>query len=414
MRFFILLAVLLLCSCSANSTDDSVGDTKADVPTGNVVESDNVADSSEEKKVKTIRFATFNASLHRKSANRLTEDLASLKDSKATKIAAIIQTVRPDVLLVNEFDFQDGAAELFLKYLSTAQHGCLPIEYDFHFCRPVNTGTPSGIDLDGNGKTGQPNDSFGYGLFPGQYGMLVLSKFPIDESNARTFQKFLWKDMPDALLPKKEDGTNFYSDESLKIFRLSSKSHWDVPIQIGESTVHFLASHPTPPVFDGPEDRNGKRNHDEIRMWVDYVDPARGEYLYDDAGKRGGLLEGATFVIVGDQNADPVDGDSTQNAANQLVDHPLVNRSPIPSSKGAVEASSEQGRKNKTQTGDPKFDTGDFNDRGSGNLRIDYVLTSKTLQPVDAGVFWPMSGEPGHEWINASDHRLVWVDVVSP
>jgi hypothetical protein len=45
--------------------------------------------------------------------------------------------------------------------------------------------------------------------------------------------------------------------EELEVFRLSSKSHWDVPIVIGRKTVHFLVSHPTPPVFDGPEDRNG-------------------------------------------------------------------------------------------------------------------------------------------------------------
>ena len=57
------------------------------------------------------------------------------------------------------------------------------------------------------------------------------------------------------------------------MFRLSSKSHWDVPIRIGRETVHFLVSHPTPPVFDGPEDRNGTRNHDEIRFWADYVGP---------------------------------------------------------------------------------------------------------------------------------------------
>ena len=35
-------------------------------------------------------------------------------------------------------------------------------------------------------------------------------------------------------------------------FRLSSKSHWDVPLSIGGRTVHFLVSHPTPPVFDDP------------------------------------------------------------------------------------------------------------------------------------------------------------------
>ncbi len=60
------------------------------------------------------------------------------------------------------------------------------------------------------------------------------------------------------------------------MLRLSSKSHWDIPLQIGGAIVHVLTAHPTPPVFDGPEDRNGCRNHDEIRLWSDYIDPSRG------------------------------------------------------------------------------------------------------------------------------------------
>ena len=67
-----------------------------------------------------------------------------------------------------------------------------------------------------------------------------------------------------------------------------------MPIVIGRKTVHFLVSHPTPPVFDGPEDRNGTRNHDEIRFWADYIRRGRrSRYTYDDAGRRGGLEGGA-------------------------------------------------------------------------------------------------------------------------
>ena len=79
-------------------------------------------------------------------------------------------------------------------------------------------------------------------------------------------RQFRWADMPGNLIP-----TDFYSPEEQAALRLSSKSHWDVPVRIGRRTVHFLVSHPTPPTFDGPEDRNGRRNHDEIRFWADYV-----------------------------------------------------------------------------------------------------------------------------------------------
>ena len=177
---------------------------------------------------------------------------------------------------------------------------------------------------------------------------------------------------------------------SSAIFRLSSKSHWDLPLAIGGKTVHFLVSHPTPPVFDGPEDRNGTRNFDEIRFWADYISPARSDYIYDDSGQRGGLKPGELFVIAGDQNSDPLDGDSIPGAIQQLIEHPLVNTKFTPSSPGAVEQSALQGGANATHRSDPRFDTADFADSAPGNLRADYVLPRKTIQILDGAVFWPL------------------------
>jgi hypothetical protein len=66
---------------------------------------------------------------------------------------------------------------------------------------------------------------------------------------------------------------------------------------------------------------------------------------------------------------------------------------------------------NHQQTGDPAADTADFDDRYTGNLRLDYVLPSRGLKVLEGGVFWPAAGEPGHEWADVSDHHLVWLDV---
>jgi hypothetical protein len=253
---------------------------------------------------------------------------------------------------------------------------------------------PSGFDLNNNGVIGGPDDALGFGFFPGQFGMAVYSMHPIDATHARTFQTFLWKDMPGARLPDDPNTAapaDWYSRAELNIFRLSSKSHWDLPILVGGKTVHFLVSHPTPPVFDGPEDRNGTRNFDEIRFWADYITPERSGYIYDDADTFGGLKPGELFVIAGAQNSDPLDGDSIPGAIQQLIEHPLVNTKFTPSSPGAVQQSALQGGANLTHRSDPQFDTADFADTAPGNLRADYVLPRKSLRIVDGAVFWPLN-----------------------
>jgi hypothetical protein len=384
-----------------------------------------------------VRFATFNASLNRFNAGDLATELAAPGSAQPDTVAEIIQRVRPDVLLINEFDFDaGGVAALGFQdnYLSVAHGDAEPIVYPYRFVAPSNTGIFSGFDLDNSGAAGDfvPNDSFGFGFFPGQFGMAVYSMFPIDEDELRTFQLFLWRDMPGALLPvDPSTGQMWYSDAELDVFRLSSTSHWDVPIVISDSgrpkTVHFLVSHPTPPVFDGPEDRNGTRNSDEIRFWADYIIPSRSGYIADDNGRPGGLPHGALFVIAGDQNSDPVDGDSIPGSAQQLLDHPLVNTKVTPSSPGGPEQAALQGNVNTLHIGDPAFDTADFFDGvppppfggAPGNLRADYVLPSKGLRITDAAVFWPASGDPLFPLVGtfpfpSSDHRLVWIDVRNP
>ena len=175
-------------------------------------------------------------------------------------------------------------------------------------------------------RIGGGGDALGFGEFPGQYAMVVLSRFPIDREHVRTFRKFLWRDMPGALLPDKLETPlpfDWYSPEELAVLPLSSKSHWDVPVRIGKHTLHLLVSHPTPPAFDGPEDRNGLRNHDEIRFWSDYLSPRGADYIRDDSGRRGGFA-GRTFVIMGDQNSDPEDGASRHEAIRALLSHARV------------------------------------------------------------------------------------------
>jgi 2',3'-cyclic-nucleotide 2'-phosphodiesterase (5'-nucleotidase family) len=379
-----------------------------------------------------LKIATYNASLNRSAEGQLISDLSDPSSAQPRVIAEIIQRNNPDVVLINEFDYDaaGSAADLFRdNFLEVSQNGAEPVFYPYVYLAPSNTGISSGFDLNNNGTAvttpgapGYGDDSLGFGAFPGQFGMVLYSKLPIDTGAVRTFQTFLWKDMPGALLP--DDAStpapnDFYSAEELDVFRLSSKSHWDVPVKIGDQTLHILASHPTPPVFDGPEDRNGRRNHDEIRFWADYVTPGKGEYIYDDEGVLGGLPLGESFVLLGDMNSDPFDGDSIPGAAQQLLDNPRFNASNPPKSEGAVQAAMLQGGANATHKGDPKFDTADFADGTPGNLRVDYALPSSDIIIKDSGVFWPLNTDPLFPLVGvfpfpSSDHKLVYVSIELP
>lgn len=378
----------------------------------------------------TLRVATYNVSLNRANAGDLITDLSDGTDAQAQGIAEVIQRTRPDVVLLNEFDFDAAgdAVRLFAdNHLAVSQGGADPITYPHVFLAPSNTGVPSGHDLNNDGTVGGPDDAFGFGTFEGQYGMALLSRYPIDTAGVRTFQELRWADMPGALLPDDPDTAapdDWFTPEELADVRLSSKSHWDVPVVVGGQVIHVLAAHPTPPVFDGPEDRNGRRNHDEIRFWADYVDPTASAWITDDDGGTGGLADGADFVIVGDYNADPHDGDSVASAANQILQSPFANpdieTTMAPSSAGGTRASADQAGANTGHTGDPAFDTGDFGfagagnpDAAPGNLRVDHVIPSLGLPILGSGVFWLTPEDP--LWplgeFPHSDHRLVHVDL---
>ncbi|MCH8536534.1 MAG: endonuclease/exonuclease/phosphatase family protein [Alkalimonas sp.] len=362
-----------------------------------------------------LTVATFNVSME--AANYLPQDqqgdqtelikrLATGEEPQIRAVARIIQLTRPDVILLTEFDFianpAQGVHALQQNYLAVAQHGARPIEYPYYFYAPVNTGQPSPFDLDRDGTaTGVGADAWGYGFYPGQYGMLLLSRYPIEHDAIRTFRHFKWKDMPDYLQTTQADGSPWYEDAAWQQFPLSSKSHWDVPIKVNGKRLHIFASHPTPPAFDGPENRNGNRNHDEIRFWADYISGEQGNYIYDDKGLAGGFDSQAPFVILGDLNASPVEGDAIKAGIQRLLAHPRV-QDPEPGSRGAVEHSPDNPHA--------------AHHTAIWRMRADYVLPSKTgVQVLNSGVFWPASDETGYQLVQrrqtSSDHRLVWVQL---
>ncbi|GGA19458.1 endonuclease/exonuclease/phosphatase family protein [Neptunicoccus cionae] len=353
-----------------------------------------------------IRIATFNAALSRKGPGLLLRDIEQGNDAQIKAVIAILQTVRPDILLINELDHdhENLTLQAFLRRLAQDTEDGAALDYPYYYAPAQNTGLPSGRDLDGDGRLGGPADNYGFGYFRGQYAMALVSRFPLDTEKALDFSDLLWKHIPNAEMPKAADGSAFPSYDALHAMRLSSKSHWDVPVVLPDGRrLHLLASHPTPPVFDGPEDMNGKRNRAEILFWDSYI---RETLLPTDAD----------FVLLGDLNADPADGEGSHDAINTLLSAEYI-QDPEPRSKGGALAAQAQAGVNAEHQSDPATDTADWNDsNGPGNLRVDYVLPSAALNVSDAGVFWPAPDTAGFEWIGSdgrasSDHRLVWIDI---
>lgn len=364
-----------------------------------------------------IRIATWNLEdVTPRSMERDRDRLARLGE--------VIRDIDPDIMLLNEVAYGpatpggegDEAPLLGRALVEAFIAGAVADGAPGYqvFTEAVNTGVASGFDLDNNGTVAREpgsrdygGDCLGYGTFPGQYGMALLVRrdLRILDDRVRTFRTFLWKDMPGAKLPPVGEGGGWYSEEELGVLPLSSKSHWDVPVELPDGRVlHVLASHPTPPVFDGPEDRNGARNHDEIRFWREYIDGAA--WIYDDAGVRGGLEPGALFVILGDLNADPDEGDSAGHPTLEfLLDSTRAQGEVVPRSRVEVERL-------------------DADDTSRFRLRVDYVIPSVGLDVLGAGVVRGLEDLPlGRAeaardreegwWAGEfpSDHFAVWVDV---
>lgn len=330
-------------------------------------------------------------------------------EAQVDAAVAVLRAVRPDILLLNEIDADppDLAVTLFAARLAQKDRPELgePFTLELTYTASSNTGAASGLDLDRDGKRDGPGDAWGFGHYLGQYGFALLSRFPFDRPAIRTFQTLRWSAVPNSLIPDGRGGKPAWlEDEAAAAQPLSSKNHVDAPVLLPNGQrLHLLAAHPTPPVFDGPEDRNGRRNFDEIRLFADLLsDGDAAAWIVDDAGARGGLAAGAHAVVLGDLNADPVRDEAPygRTAISQLLEHPRL-CDPRPRGPGGA-------RFDRPYPGDPTERTNSWG-------RLDYVLPTCSLEVVESGVFAPADEDPLAAVVQrASDHRLVWVRLRVP
>lgn len=267
----------------------------------------------------------------------------------------MIAAADPDILALQDIDYDGNAVAL--SALAEA------LGYPYFMTRRPNTGLLTGLDLDLDGRTDGPRDAHGYGRFSGEGGMALLSRFPLGD--VQDFSDMLWQDLPD------NSAADVTPDNALAILRLHTVGAWQVEVLTPNGPLHILMSHATPPVFDGPEDRNGLRNADEIRFWDLHLDAAAPE----------------RFAYMGTLNVDPERGEGRREALLEFLAHPAL-QDPVPDGP-----------------------TVDWEEPIPGDLRVDYLLPSRTLRVLDAGIFWPTEGPLADAVAEASDHRLVWVDV---
>lgn len=329
----------------------------------------------------TLRVATWNVGLDRTGPGLLVQDIAGGDDPQIAAIVKVLVALDADVILLTSVDYdrQGVALGLLADQLKASGLG-----YPHRFAFRPNTGMQTGFDVDGNGRIGDARDAQGFGLFSGQGGMAVLSRLPVDEAGARDFSGYLWRDLPGAMLPEGMDlGL-------VEVQRLATTGFWDVPVLAEAGPLHLLAWHATPPVFDGPEDRNGRRNHDEAAFWSRFL---KGSLPMEP-------LVGP-FVLLGDGNLDPADGDGLREGIAGLLADPAL-QDPLP-----------KGSHGRSEAGDPALDTAIYDDLGG--LRLDYVLPSVGVRVTGSGVLWPPESDPLWPDLAAASHHFpVWVDIELP
>lgn len=315
-------------------------------------------------------------------------DITTGRDPQIAAATRVLAALDADILVLTGFDADARAVALNAFAATLASAG---LSYPYRFQPTGNAGLPTGLDADADGRLSEPQDAQGWGRFPGAGGIAILSRLPLLADQAQDHSAFLWRDLPGHLMPP---GT----DPALAdVQRLSSHSHLILPVQWGDRRLSLLIWHATPPAFDGPEDRNGRRNHDEAAFWLHLL-----------AGSLPFAAPDPPFVLAGDANLDPADGDGLPAALRALLSHPAV-QDPAPRGSHARRPPADD----PDHSGDPALDTALYDTLGG--LRLDYLLPSADLSVTASGVLWPPPDAPLLADLAAASHHFpVWMDLTPP
>ena len=316
--------------------------------------------------------------LTRKGPGLMLRALTDRPDDQSTAAIAILASTTADILVLGGVDHDYGLHGLRALRDRLAEAGQ---SYAHIAAISPMSGKASGVDLDDDGRLNEPEDALGYGWFSGENGLAILSNFPLGE--IEDLGRVLWADVPNSA------ARDVLPPAAAAVVPLASTAHWRVPVSAPGGTFDLLAMAATPPVFDGPEDRNGLRNRDQLLFWAT------------------ALSQGAFTapILAGRFNLDPMDGEGHLTALRALLDHPRL-QDPAPTSPGGAGFYSDI-----PNNGPPAQDTAAWQ-KPPGPLRVDYILPSRDWTVSDSGVLWPAPDDPFAETVNeAGADRLVWVIV---
>lgn len=332
-----------------------------------------------------LRVATYDVDLGRDGPGLLLHELGQEPKPPLATVLAVIKAARPDLLLLCDFD-HDLRGQALAAFAARLREGPDGIDYAYSYDGPVNAGVDSGLDLDGDGKRLGWDDALAWGRFPGNGGMALLSRYPVDLDAARSFRRLRWEDLPGAELPTRADGSPFPSAEGRRCCRYPRAATGTCRCCCRTAGACICS-----PPIRRPRSMTGRKR------------PMRGATMTrSPSGRsisaarpspttRAGARPGRTRRSWCSAISMPIRGPAGGGALGRLLADPRLQ------DPGGGPTARFRGKK------------------GPRDLRLDYVLPSRDLTVTGSGVFWPEEGEPLAEAVAAGPaHRLVWVDLDLP
>lgn len=202
-------------------------------------------------------MAVWNADLSRDGPGLLLRELRRGDDPLTGRITDEIARLRPDVLLLSRMDIDYQNLAVAALQAALAQRGAV---YPYALAPPQNRGLASEFDLNGDGRAGGPGDVQGWGRYPGDGAMVLLSRWPLRLVQDHT--ALLWRDLPRGGPAGRPP-----------VQRLASSGYWVVGLELpgGHPGGHLLVWAAGAERFEGAE-----RARAETGFWWHWLEGAFG------------------------------------------------------------------------------------------------------------------------------------------